>query len=89
MEYKYSTLSDISVVINTIPANTKVLFWIYEDKIDFNAMTQEVKDTVRFILYYNTDDPINLIPDMGTYEIVFFMGDFRMPEKVKIVGKKI
>jgi hypothetical protein len=77
------------MVINIIPANSKMIYWLIEDKIDFDAMTLEENNTVRFILYYNTDSPIVLIPDFGTYETVFFFGDFMYPEKFQILCKKV
>jgi hypothetical protein len=82
---KKFTTTDNSVVINLIPTNSKVLYIPIEDKIDFNSMTQEEKNTLRAVLYYNTDCPMEVSIDLGTVEIVYFMNRFEYPESQKML----
>jgi hypothetical protein len=82
---KRFTTTDNSVVINLIPMNSKVLYIPVEDKIDFNLMTEEEKNTLRAVLYYNTDSPMDVSIDLGTIEIIYFMNDFKYPESQKML----
>ncbi len=85
---KFTTTSD-SVVINIIPENNKIIYIPIEDKIKFNEFTQEEKDSIRAILYYNTDCPVNVSIDLGTVEIIYFMNNFMMPESQKLIVRVI
>lgn len=85
---KFTTTSD-SVVINIIPENNKIIYIPIEDKIKFNEFTQEEKDSIRAILYYNTDSPVNVSIDLGTVETIYFMNNFMMPESQKLIVRVI
>jgi hypothetical protein len=88
VDKKFAT-AEGSVVINIIPVNDKLAFIMIEDKINFSVFTDEEKNTLRAILYYNTDYPVNVSIDLGSVEIIYFMNRFEYPESQKLLLKVI
>lgn len=82
-------LSDKTVIINGIPPGFVGVWLDINDQIDLDSMSEVEKNSIRFILYYNTKNPVNLMPDLSNIKVNYFLNEFQYPESILYVGKKV
>jgi len=88
-ESKSLTLSENTILLNGIPVGQWGIWLDSNDQIDLDNMSEIERNSIRFILYHNTKNPINILPDLNNIKISYFLDNFQYEESVRYVGKKV
>ena len=88
-EAKSLTLSENTILLNGIPVGQWGVWLDVNDQIDLDSMSETEKNSIRFVLYHNTKNPINILPDLSNIKISYFLDDFRFEESVRYIGEKV
>lgn len=72
--------SNTTVVINRVPLGQYGVWLKWIDKLNISTMSSVEKDSLVFTIYYTSDKPLKLKPDLVTWKNVYFMGYQDVPE---------
>lgn len=88
-ESKNLNISDNTLILNSIPPGFHGIWIDIRDQINLNSMSEAEINSIRFVIYYNTDNPVNLMPDINNIKVNYFLGDFGYPESILYIAKKV